>query len=102
MPEMYFRIRWPDGGIDQCYSPSSVISRHLTASQTYDIADFMQRSRRALTEASARVEHIYGMPCSRAQAQLAALETKQARFAPADVVTCLDLTSSATTKGHSL
>ena len=91
MPEVHFRVRWPDGSIDQCYSPSSVIHDHLSGGQSYPIDDFMTRTRQALTQASKRVEQIYGYPCSRANAQLSAFERRQSSFTPTDMVTCLDL-----------
>ena len=54
MPEMRFRIRWPDGTAETCYSPSLVIREHLSVGETYDVAEFMRRSRTALTIASDR------------------------------------------------
>ena len=91
MPEVHFRVLWPDGSVDQCYSPSSVIYDHLSGDQSYSVEDFMARTRQALTLASKRVEQIYGYPCSRANAQLSAFEHRQGRFTPTDLVTCLDL-----------
>lgn len=80
MPEMSFDIRWPDGSIEQCYSPSLVIRDHLAVGQTYDLAEFMRRSRIALTIASDRVQEKYGFACSRAMGQLAKLEAAAGRF----------------------
>lgn len=80
MPEMLFHIRWPDGAAEQCYSPSLVIKDHLEAGATYDLAEFMQRSRAALTIASERVREKYGFACSRAMAQLARLEAMAGHF----------------------
>ncbi|MFK8252480.1 MSMEG_0570 family nitrogen starvation response protein [Ancylobacter terrae] len=80
MPEMRFRIRWPDGAIESCYSPSLVIRDHFAPGETYALADFVGRSRTALTIASARVEARYGMPCSRALGQLARIEAAAAQF----------------------
>lgn len=74
MPEMRFTIRWPDGALESCYSPSLVIKDYLTSGEIYALADFLRRSREALTIASARVEARYGFPCSRAMGQLARLE----------------------------
>lgn len=74
MPEMRFTIRWPDGALESCYSPSLVIKDYLTSGESYALADFLRRSREALTIASARVEARYGFPCSRAIGQLARLE----------------------------
>jgi uncharacterized repeat protein (TIGR04042 family) len=80
MPEMLFAIRWPDGSTEQCYSPSLVIREHLALGETYDVAEFMRRSRVALTIASDRVQEKYGFACSRALGQLARLEVAAGRF----------------------
>jgi uncharacterized repeat protein (TIGR04042 family) len=80
MPEMLFHIRWPDGATEQCYSPSLVIKDYLDVGATYDLAEFMRRSRIALITASDRVREKYGFACSRAMAQLAALEAAASRF----------------------
>lgn len=74
MPEMRFTIRWPDGTREGCYSPSLVIRDYFAPGESYGLADFLARSREALTIASQRVEARYGFPCSRAMGQLARLE----------------------------
>ncbi len=76
MPEVHFRVRWPDGGVETCYSPSTVIKDFFVAGEAYSMADFLQRSRTGLHAASERVRAVYGMGCSRAMAQLAAIEAK--------------------------
>ena len=81
MPEMRFRIAWPDGSTESCYSPSLVVKDFLTPGETYPLAGFLERSRTALGIASDRVQTIYGRPCSRARAQLARIETAAAAFA---------------------
>ncbi len=80
MPEMRFLVRWPDGSEQSCYSPSSVVTQHFQANQTYALTEFLQRSRTALQAASARVQEKFGMPCSRALAQLADIESQAGRF----------------------
>jgi uncharacterized repeat protein (TIGR04042 family) len=80
MPEMQFQIRWPDGAIEQCYSPSLVIRDHLDVGETYSIAEFLRRSRVALTIASDRVREKYGFACARAMGQLARLEAAAGQF----------------------
>lgn len=80
MPEMRFHIRWPDGRAEACYSPSLVIKEHLDAGASYPLADFLARSRTALTIASDRVEAKYGFPCSRALGQLARIEAAARAF----------------------
>ena len=91
MPEMLFHIRWPDGADEQCYSPSLVIKDHLAVGTSYDVAEFMQRCRTALTIASDRVREKYGFACSRAMGQLARLEAAAERFraSPQDAATGL-------------
>jgi uncharacterized repeat protein (TIGR04042 family) len=81
MPEMRFRIRWPDGSCESCYSPSLVIKDFFAVGTDYALIDFLARSRSALSIASERVRAKYGMPCSRALAQLARLETAASAFA---------------------
>lgn len=74
MPEMRFTIRWPDGTDESCYSPSLVIRDYFAPGESYALADFLAKSREALTIASQRVEARYGFPCSRAMGQLARIE----------------------------
>jgi uncharacterized repeat protein (TIGR04042 family) len=81
MPEMHFRIRWPDGTQESCYSPSLVIKEHFAPGETYELDDFLARSRTALTIASDRVKAKYGFACSRALGQLARIEDGCRRFA---------------------
>jgi uncharacterized repeat protein (TIGR04042 family) len=80
MPELRFRIRWPDATEQTCYSPSTVIKEHFTTSQIYDLPDFLARCHLALHQASDRVQARYGMPCSRALGQLADIEHRAMRF----------------------
>lgn len=80
MPEMRFKIRWPDGAAETCYSPSLVIKDYFAPGQNYPVEDFLQRSRAALTIASERVQAKFGVPCTRALAQLARIETAGGRF----------------------
>jgi uncharacterized repeat protein (TIGR04042 family) len=80
MPEMRFVIRWPDGQAETCYSPSLVVKDFLAPGKAYPLADFVARSRTALSIASQRVEEKYGFACPRAQAQLARIETAAGAF----------------------
>lgn len=80
MPEMRFVIAWPDGREESCYSPSLVIRDFFEEGQTYPIRDFLDRSRKALTIASDRVEAKFGYPCSLALGQLARIEAAGALF----------------------
>jgi uncharacterized repeat protein (TIGR04042 family) len=79
MPEMSFYVRWPDGTRMACRSPSTIIGRHLP-SGIYTLADFLMRARTGFAAASERVREVYGFPCSRAAAQLQAIELKAEIF----------------------
>ncbi|MFJ8789380.1 MSMEG_0570 family nitrogen starvation response protein [Streptomyces sp. NPDC102462] len=74
MPEMYFDVRWPDGATQRCYSPSTVIEDYFTAGGTYELADFLERSRTALGIAGERVREKFGFHCTGASGQLAQIE----------------------------
>ncbi len=74
MPEMHFRVRWPDASETRCYSPSLVIQDYFAPGTDYLLGDFLSRSREALNIASERVRAKYGRPCSLALGQLAEIE----------------------------
>ena len=74
MPEMRFRILWPDGRRETCYSPSLVIKDYFVPGRDYPVDDFVAKSRAALTIASDRVKARYGFPCSLALGQLRDIE----------------------------
>ena len=48
MPEIHFRIRWPDQSETRCYSPSTTIMQFLTADRSYPLSEFLGLSRKAL------------------------------------------------------
>nr|WP_206292732.1 MSMEG_0570 family nitrogen starvation response protein [Humisphaera borealis] len=77
---MRFRVRWPDESVSSCYSPSLVIKDFFEVGQSYTVADFVGRSREALTIASNRVKQKYGFACSSAADQLQSIESTAARF----------------------
>jgi uncharacterized repeat protein (TIGR04042 family) len=80
MPEMHFRVSWPNGTSETCYSPSLVIKGYLAVGQSYLLSEFLMRSRTALKIASDRVKAKYGHPCGRALAQLARIEATSQLF----------------------
>ncbi|ALU90061.1 MSMEG_0570 family nitrogen starvation response protein [Herbaspirillum rubrisubalbicans] len=80
MPEMHFRVRWPDDTVSDCYSPSLVVKEHLEAGRSYALADFVERSATALNIGSERVRQKYGFACSSAMDQLRRIEETAARF----------------------
>ncbi len=84
MPEMHFRVRWPDGSEERCYSPSLVIHDYFQPGAAYPLPEFVRRSREALQIASERVRAKYGFACSSALDQLARIEERAAGFPPTD------------------
>ncbi len=82
MPEVTFTIRWPDGEVQPCYSPSRAIEDTLTPGAVYPTAEFLRRTGDALEEASERVRAKFGFACTAAAAQLEELATAAARHAP--------------------
>jgi len=80
MPDLTFRIKWPDGGEERCYSPSSIVTNYFTEGRAYPLKDFMTLCEAAFGAASERVRAVYGYPCSRAAAQLGALKESAAPF----------------------
>jgi uncharacterized repeat protein (TIGR04042 family) len=73
MPEVHFTIQLPDGLTKECYSPSTVVLKHFSQGEEISVAEFLSRSREALSAASERVREKYGFPCSSA-AQLESVE----------------------------
>jgi len=80
MPEIRFQIQWPDRSQAICYSPSLVVKEYFTPDSEYELQDFVQRSRTALTIASDRVKAKYGYPCGLALGQLQEIEAKAVEF----------------------
>ena len=74
MPEVIFTVELPDGATKECYSPSSVVRRYFAKGEEMPLAEFVQRSRKALAEASERVRAKFGFGCSSAAAQLSEIE----------------------------
>lgn len=85
MPEMTFQVRWPDGVEQQCYSPSLVVHDHLSAGATYAVAEFVERTGRAMAEASDRVRAKYGFACTSAAATTETIQQAAARY-PGDAL----------------
>lgn len=83
MPEMTFTVRWPDGAVDDCYSPSLVMHDHLDVGADYTVGDFIERSSTALGIASDRVRARYGFACSSSAATLEQIRRTAAAH-PAD------------------
>lgn len=82
-------VRWPDGRVEECYSPSLVLHDHLAVGERYSVADFASRSTAALAIASERVRAKYGFACSSAAATTEQISRAAAGFAADDVVEVL-------------
>lgn len=80
MPVVNFYITWPDQIEAKCYSPSSVITAHLSEGASYPLDEFMQRTREGLHQASERVRAKYGYACSAAADQLEIIERDAKRY----------------------
>lgn len=91
MPEMTFTVRWPDGAVQDCYSPSLVVHDHLDAGAAYTVADFRERAATALHLASERVRASYGFACTASAASLERIDDRVHAFAPDDRVEVLRL-----------
>lgn len=78
MPEMHFKVKWPSGHVDDCYSPSYIVEEYLQEGSEYGVSDFVERVRTALSIASERVMARYGFACSSALDQLRAIEERAA------------------------
>ncbi|MGB3766386.1 MAG: MSMEG_0570 family nitrogen starvation response protein [Phormidesmis sp.] len=80
MPEVNFKIQWPDGKQETCYSPSLIVKKYFEPGETYTISEFLEKSRESLTIASDRVQAAYGFPCSRALGQLKKIEATAEQY----------------------
>ncbi|CAN5556755.1 MSMEG_0570 family nitrogen starvation response protein [soil metagenome] len=80
MPAMHYQLRWPDDSVTTCYSPSLVIKDYFQPGQAYPLPAFMSSVREATHIASERVRAKFGFACSRADDQLAQIESTAARF----------------------
>ncbi len=74
MPEVWFRVRWPDEVRTRCYSPSTIVRNYFVPGAQYPLSEFVARSREAMQAASERVRQTYGYACSSAASQLDVIE----------------------------
>ena len=80
MPEMHFLVKWPDGAVDRCYSPSLIVREYLEVGGTYPVSEFVDRSRTMLNIASERVKAKFGFYCSAAMDQLTRIEERASTY----------------------
>lgn len=77
---MTFTVRWPDGSVEDCYSPSLVMHDHLVDGETYTVEDFVRRAVTGLAEASDRVRARFGFACSASAASAEKVQLTAACF----------------------
>lgn len=80
MPEINFKVQWPNGQQETCYSPSLVVKEYFEVGKAYEVSEFVAKAREALTVASDRVQAKYGFPCSRALGQLSKIEATAQQY----------------------
>lgn len=90
MPEIRFRVEWPNGEQELCYSPSLVVKEYFTPATSYSVADFVERATTALTIASDRVQAKYGFACGLALGQLDSITAHAQGFEASDTVMFLE------------
>ena len=83
---MTFQVRWPDGVEQQCYSPSLVVHDHLSVGATYTVAEFVDRTGRAMAEAGDRVRAKFGFACTSAAETNERITLSANRFPPHEVI----------------
>jgi uncharacterized repeat protein (TIGR04042 family) len=89
MPEVTVTVRWPDGRVEEHYSPSLVVHDHLQPGVTYTIKDFARRAQAALAEASERVRAKYGFHCTSAAESAHQIGELTAAYPPGALVEVL-------------
>jgi uncharacterized repeat protein (TIGR04042 family) len=80
MPEVLLTLEWPDGQRSQLYSPSTVIYDYLRPGERLSVAEFGERAKSALAQASERVRARYGFACTRTDEEQRKLEPWLARY----------------------
>jgi uncharacterized repeat protein (TIGR04042 family) len=81
MPEVHFRVQWPDAQSAVYYSPSTAVHAHFKAGESYPVSEFLDRCRTALHLASERVRQKYGYYCSSAMDTLQQIEATAETYA---------------------
>ncbi|HWF54820.1 MAG TPA: MSMEG_0569 family flavin-dependent oxidoreductase [Solirubrobacteraceae bacterium] len=74
MPRVTVQIRWADGAEQAAVSPSRAIERFVVARGRYPRDELVRRLRDGLAAASERVRERYGVACTAAAEELAAVQ----------------------------
>ncbi len=91
MPETSITVQLPDGSQQNCYSPSTVVRNYFSSGEELPVEEFLIKARKALNEASARVEAKFGFSCSGASASLANIESWGQQLSPTETVKILSV-----------
>jgi uncharacterized repeat protein (TIGR04042 family) len=92
MPEMTFTVRWPDGTVVDCYSPSLVMHDFLAVGDVLPVTTFVARTSLALDLASERVREKYGFECTSAMQQKADILQAAGAYDPSTPVEVVAMT----------
>ncbi|HWF51961.1 MAG TPA: MSMEG_0569 family flavin-dependent oxidoreductase [Solirubrobacteraceae bacterium] len=76
MPSVEFTLRWPDGTVQRCFSPSTVIGQTLVEGGVYPLRELVRRCRAGLERAGERVREQRGFACTAAAEQLEGIEAR--------------------------
>ncbi|MDQ6776278.1 MAG: MSMEG_0570 family nitrogen starvation response protein, partial [Actinomycetota bacterium] len=87
MPSVEFNLRWPDGAVQRCYSPSTAIEQVLVEGGAYPVGELLRRCRAGLERGSERVREQRGFACTAAAEQLATIEGRAGSMAAGDDAT---------------
>lgn len=80
MPATHFRVVWPDGTRQRCFSPSLVAQDVLGVGKSYSLAEFVGRADRALQLGSKRVRERFAVECSMSAKQHALINRGAIEF----------------------
>jgi putative flavoprotein involved in K+ transport len=76
MPAVEFTLRWPDGALQRCYSPSTAIEQVLVQGGVYPVPELVGRCRAGLERATERVREQRGVACTAAAEQLTEIDDR--------------------------
>ena len=80
MPEMRFVIRWPDGVVESCYSPSLVIKEFFAPGESSRSPILSNAAAPLCTSPASAWRRSMATPATRAVAQLAQIEAVAKTF----------------------
>ena len=93
MPSVNITVKWPNGELNDYYSPSTIVYEFFQAGQQLAATDFLSQSEQALSAASERVRARYGFACSSAMDSLGKIkyQAKHLNVLQDDVIEIVDI-----------